>query len=62
MLTAVAFDGDFLGALPAAQLAQRLAGVRFERAALRETLDAAEVEKYFDGVGSDQLLDLLLGR
>ena len=62
VLTAVAFDGDFLGALPAAQLAQRLAGVRFERAALRETLDAAEVEKYFDGVGSDQLLDLLLGR
>ena len=62
VLTAVAFGGDFLGALPAAQLAQRLAGVRFERAALRETLDAAEVEKYFDGVGSDQLLDLLLGR
>ena len=62
VLTAVASGGDFLGALPAAQLAQRLAGVRFERAALRETLDAAEVEKYFDGVGSDQLLDLLLGR
>ena len=62
VLTAVAFGGDFLGGLPAAQLAQRLAGVRFERAALRETLDAAEVSNYFDGVGSDQLIDLLLGR
>ena len=60
VLTAVAFDGDFLGALPAAQLAQRLAGVRFERAALRETLDAAEVEKYFDGVSAEDLTALLV--
>ncbi|MBR6184103.1 MAG: lipoate--protein ligase [Bacteroidales bacterium] len=60
VLTAVAFGGDFLGALPAAQLAQRLAGVRFERAALRETLDAAEVEKYFDGVSAEDLTALLL--
>ena len=58
VLTAVAFGGDFLGALPAAQLAQRLAGVRFERAALRETLDAAEVEKYFDGVSAEDLTAL----
>ena len=59
VLTAVSFGGDFLGALPAAQLAQRLAGVRFERAALRETLDAAEVEKYFDGVSAEDLTALL---
>ena len=59
VLTAVAFGGDFLGALPAAQLAQRLAGVRFERAALRETLDAAEVDKYFDGVSAEDLMALL---
>ena len=59
VLTAVAFGGDFLGALPAAQLAQRLAGVRFERAALRETLDAAEVDKYFDGVSAEDLTALL---
>ena len=58
VLTAVAFGGDFLGGLPAAQLAQRLSGVRFERAALRETLDAAGVSNYFDGVGTEALLDL----
>jgi len=58
VLTAVEFGGDFLGGLPAAQLAQRLAGVRFERAALRTALDAAEVSNYFDGVGSEALLDL----
>ncbi|MBP5626136.1 MAG: lipoate--protein ligase, partial [Bacteroidales bacterium] len=60
VLTAVEFGGDFLGGLPAAQLAQRLAGVRFERAALRETLDAAEVGKYFDGVSAEDLAALLL--
>jgi len=58
VLTAVEFGGDFLGGLPAAQLAQRLAGVRFERAALRTALDAAEVSNYFDGVGTEALLDL----
>ena len=58
VLTAVAFGGDFLGGLPAAQLARRLVGVRFERAALRETLDAAEVEKYFDGVSAEDLTAL----
>ena len=58
VLTAVEFGGDFLGGLPATQLAQRLAGVRFERADLRKMLDAAEVSNYFDGVSTEALLDL----
>ena len=60
VLTAVEFGGDFLGGLPAAQLAQRLAGVRFERADLRKMLDAAEVSNYFDGVSTEDLLALLI--
>ena len=56
-----AFRGDFLGALPAQELADRLVGLRFERSALQQKLDAAEVNNYFDGVSSEVLLDLILG-
>lgn len=59
ILTSVEFGGDFLGALPASQLAQRLRGVRFDPASLQEALDAAEVGNYFDGVSADALLALL---
>ena len=58
-LTAVEFGGDFLGALPASALADRLVGLRFERSVLQETLDAAEVNQYFDGVSPEALLDLI---
>ena len=61
ILTRVEFGGDFLGALPASGLASRLTGVRFDRTALQERLDAAEVAQYFDGVGTQALLDLLTG-
>ena len=40
VLTALRFAGDFQGALPAAGLADRLVGLRFERASLREALEA----------------------
>ena len=56
-----AFRGDFLGALPAQELADRLVGLRFERSALQQKLDAAGVNNYFDGVSSEVLLDLILG-
>ena len=55
------FRGDFLGDLPAQELADRLVGLRFERSFLHKTLDAAKVENYFDGVSPKVLLDLILG-
>ncbi len=71
ILTSVNFCGDFLGDLPAAGLAGRLVGVRFERSALREALvpnpsgldpespsAAAPVSAYFSGVSPEALLDL----
>lgn len=61
VLTSVSFGGDFLGGLPAGELAGRLAGQRFERAALGAVLHAADTGRYFDGVEPDALLDLLLG-
>ena len=61
LLTSVEFAGDFLGGLPASQLAQRLSGVRFDRASLLDALDAAEVGNYFDGVSAEMLYLLLSG-
>ena len=55
-----AFRGDFLGALPAQELADRLVGLRFEPETLEAALRAAPVDQYFDGVSADELLYLLL--
>jgi len=59
ILTSVEFGGDFLGALPASQLAARLAGVRFDRESLLAALSPAS--DYFEGVTPAALADLLLG-
>ena len=61
VLTAVQFSGDFLGDWPVEEMEEQLTGVRFERNALRETLDLAYVDKYFDGTTAEDLLELLLG-
>ena len=61
MLVSVHFDGDFLGDWPVEEMEEQLTGVRFERSALRETLDVAYVHKYFDGTSAEDLLGLLLG-
>ena len=60
VLTAVSFGGDFLGGLPASRLAEGLVGLRFERTSLLEALAAAGTARYFDGVGPEELLDLIL--
>lgn len=60
VLTAVAFRGDFLGALPAEELAARLVGLRFERETIEAALQAAPISSYFDGTSADELLYLLL--
>ena len=61
VLTSLEFGGDFLGGLPAAQLAGRLVGLRFERGELLSALAAADPARYFDGVGAAELTELLLG-
>ena len=74
VLTALRFAGDFQGALPAAGLADRLVGLRFERASLRQALnshsgqqnshsgldpESPSVAAYFDDLSPQELLDLL---
>ena len=60
VITAVEFVGDFLGDWPVEEMEEQLTGVRFERDALRETLELAYVQEYFDNTGPEDLLYLLL--
>ena len=58
LLSQLVFRGDFLGNLPAGDLAARLVGIRYERAALLEA--AASCGDYLDGVTPAELAALLL--
>lgn len=60
-IKSVDFSGDFLGGLPARQLASRLQGVRYERKTIAEVLAPAEISKYFDGARWTDILELLIG-
>lgn len=55
------FTGDFLGGLPAGQLASRLIGLRYERKTIAEALAPADVSKYFDGAREADIVNLLIG-
>lgn len=59
-LDRLAFSGDFLGNLPAAELAAQLQGCRFDRASLLQTLDGAKIQAgdCFDGLQNDEFLKL----
>ena len=59
-VTDLAFGGDFLGGLPADRLAERLRGLRFDRQTLLAALAAEDTGRYFDGVSSDELTDLII--
>jgi lipoate-protein ligase A len=58
LLENVRFGGDFLGNLPVEGLASRLDGLRCERQAVCDALQAADVSVYFDGMDAGALTDL----
>lgn len=53
------FSGDFLGNLPAEQLAEKLDGLRFDRNAVYMALNEEPVGRFFDGITADGLVELL---
>ena len=61
ILTGLEFGGDFLGARPASQLAERLVGLRFDPKTLEAALSGAEVESCFDHTDTKTFLSLLFG-
>ena len=53
------FSGDFLGNLPAEQLAERINGLRFDRSTVSAALNEEPVGRFFDGITADGLVELL---
>lgn len=57
-IAGLAFDGDFIGSLPAEALASELEGCRFDRAAVLAILKSADAGRFFDGTSAEQLSEL----
>jgi len=55
------FGGDFLGSLPASQLASKLLGLRYERKVLSDAVEAIGCGQYFENVRAEEIVSLLLG-
>jgi len=53
------FGGDFLGNLPASEVEKALQGVVYETDAIRECLSKMPLEQYFDGIVTDELIELM---
>ena len=58
LLAGVQFGGDFMGNLPASELAARLNGIRFEPESILASLRDAGVQDYFDGLDAEELSGL----
>lgn len=54
------FYGDYFGNGDTAELAACLRGCRMEREALRQALKAVDVQRYFNRLEKEQLIDILL--
>ena len=61
LITQLDFGGDFLGNLPAEELAKSLTGCRFESGEVCKVLTCKGVENYFDGVAPEGLARLICG-
>ena len=53
------FGGDFLGNLPTSEIEKALQGVVYEASAIRECLSKMPLEQYFDGIVTDELIELM---
>lgn len=60
IIQSVAFAGDFLGRLSPEGLSAAMAGVRYERGVVCAALQGVNVADYFDGVGGEELLNLIV--
>ena len=54
------FFGDFFGYGPVRELEQKLIGHRYDRFELKDVLGFIDIDNYINGVGADELLDLLV--
>jgi len=55
IISSLSFGGDFIGNMPAGDLANKISGSRFERSCLEELLSGLPVSDYFDGLAPEEL-------
>ena len=60
MISGLEFGGDFLGNLPASELAGALRGCRYESGAIARALETIDTGSYFDDTTADQIAALLI--
>lgn len=60
VITEAAIFGDYFGRGDSAEVAERLAGTRYDAAALRELTDGLDLPYYFGPITKEQWLELLL--
>ncbi|AYM02076.1 lipoate--protein ligase [Levilactobacillus yiduensis] len=56
----IKFYGDFFGPSDATELADKLAGVRYDRENVGKVLDSVNTQLYFNGIETKDILDLLV--
>jgi len=59
-ITALATDGDYFGVKPFADVAKALTGVQLERGALQDALKELNLSDYYESLGMEQFVDLVL--
>lgn len=59
LLADLSFSGDFIGSLPAEELAAALSGSRYDTETLKHRLQGLDPARYFDGLSAEDLLGLL---
>ena len=59
MITAAKIYGDFFGLGDIHDVEQALSGVKYEKAALKETVEKIDVKKYFGNITQAEFLELL---
>ena len=59
-ITSVSFYGDFLFGEPVQELSSILAGLRYDRPSIYESLMKADVSRFFPGSSVDEVLNLII--
>ena len=54
------FGGDFLGNLPATDVENALQGVVYDYQSIHQCLSGMEIKQYFDGVETEELVQLMI--
>lgn len=59
-ITSCRIGGDFIGNLPVTELEKALVGLPYERDSIMNCLNKTDVSRYFDGITTEELVNIIL--